>query len=88
MGTWQDIVAEAKKSKKWIYDPAFKFWYTPEDFQHICQQQNRNKTPEDLVRLQILHPSEGVEAGFKKLEAMQTKLRHMAQRVVEYYSNK
>jgi hypothetical protein len=77
------IADEAKKKGMWIYDPRFKKWYTPEDFQHIFHYANASK--EFLSGLQIRHPSEGIQAGFKRLMEIQNKLQLFAKTVMEYY---
>ncbi|MDB5191332.1 MAG: hypothetical protein JWQ96_895 [Segetibacter sp.] len=67
------MVNEAKNKGHWIYEPSYKHWYTPEHFKHIYKTYLYAK--EDFLNsLQIRNPLEGIEAGFKRLEDMQSKL--------------
>lgn len=79
-----DIVKEAKRRKLWIYDPSYKKWYSPEDFQHIFGQYADAKDS-FVSQLQIRHPFEGVQAGFQRLNELQNKLRAFTKGVMEYY---
>ena len=75
---------EAKEKGLWLYDPSYKKWYTPEDFQHIFTYA---KASDDFLKgVQLRHPSEGIDAGFKRLSDIQDKLEQFAKRVVEYYN--
>lgn len=77
------IAHEAKRRGMWIYDPRYKKWYSPEDFQHIFHYANTDE--EFLKGLQIRHPSEGIQAGFQRLTELQNKLHAFARMVIEYY---
>ena len=74
---------DAKKKGMWLYDPSYKKWYSPEDFKHIFHYVNAND--ELLQRLQIRHPSEGIQAGFQRLTDTQTKLKAFIDLVMNYY---
>jgi hypothetical protein len=70
----------------WIYSPLYKRWYSPEDFRHIFTYAN---TSEDFLnQLQIKHPNEGIEAGFKRLMEMQNKLQALINLVWNTIKNK
>ncbi len=77
------IAEEAKHTGMWLYDPTYKKWYSPEDFQHIFHY--ANASDEFLDRLQIRHPSEGIQAGFQRITEIQNKLQAFAKLVMEYY---
>ena len=77
------IAEEAKRKGLWIYDPSFKKWYSPEDFQHIFHYANAR---EDFLKgLQIRHPSEGIKAGFQRLTDINSKLQAFITLVIDYY---
>jgi hypothetical protein len=79
----EKIVKEAKSKGLWIYDPVYKKWYSPEDFQHIFYY--ANSSDELIDKLQVRHPVEGIEAGFKRLTEIQNKLQGLINLVVNYY---
>ncbi len=79
----EKIVKEAKSKGFWIYDPMYKRWYSPEDFAHTFTYANAND--KFLSQIQIRHPSEGIQAGFKLLSETQTKLNLFTKRVIDYY---
>lgn len=77
------VADEAKQKGMWLYDPNYKKWYSPEDFKHIFSYANAE---EDFLKgLQIRHPSEGIQAGFKKLADIQAKLDAFTRTVIKYY---
>jgi hypothetical protein len=77
------MAEEAKRKGMWLYDPAYRKWYSPEDFQHVFHY--AVASDELLQRLQIRHPSEGIQAGFQRLTEIQQKLQLFAKMVVDYY---
>jgi hypothetical protein len=80
----EDIVKEAKARALWIYDPTYKKWYTPEDFQHIFGHY-ANADEQFLNQLQVRHPSEGIQAGFQRLMEIHNRLKEFTKLVMEYY---
>ncbi|HLL41783.1 MAG TPA: hypothetical protein VK369_01535 [Segetibacter sp.] len=83
-GNCREIVNEAKSKGLWIYDPTYKKWYTPEDFQHIFGHYAHASDP-FLKQLQIRHPAEGIQAGFQRLMDIHNKLQAFTKQVLEYY---
>ena len=79
------IADEAKYRGLWLYDPTYKNWYSPESFMHIFTYANADE--KFLKTLQIRHPKDGIEAGFKKLEDLETKLKLFVKLVNDYYSD-
>ena len=77
------IAEEAKRKGLWIYDPSYKKWYSPEDFQHIFHY--ANASDDFLKGLQIRHPSEGIKAAFQKLTDINNKLQAFITLVMDYY---
>ena len=77
------IADEAKSKGMWLYDPKYKMWQSPEQFKHSFTY--ANITDEYIKTLQIRDPREGVAAGFKKLNDLQSRLKHLTQAVFEYY---
>jgi hypothetical protein len=77
------VIDEAKKKGMWLYDPTYKKWYSPEGFEHIAHYVNFPS--EFFDTLQIRHPSEGIQAGFKRLTETQAKLEQFIKSVIEYY---
>jgi hypothetical protein len=77
------IVEEAKSKGVWIFDPQYKKWYSPEDFAHTFNYANAND--DFLKRLQLRHPNEGIEAGFKRLADIHLRLQVFVKVVMEYY---
>jgi hypothetical protein len=74
---------EAKARGMWLYDPQYKFWYSPEEFKHIFHFAN---CPDDLLeRLQMRNPVDSVEVGFRQLMEIQRRLHVFAKRVMDYY---
>ncbi len=77
------LADEAKREGMWLYDPEYKRWYSPEDFKHIFTY--ANATQEFLKTIQVRHPEDGVQAGFKKLGSLQVKLQEFSKAVISYY---
>lgn len=77
------IADEAKAKGLWLYCPEYKHWYSPEEFKHIFTY--ANATEDFLNKLQIRDPLEGLNAGFKKITDIQTKLNIFAEKVLQYY---
>ena len=77
------IADEAKSKGMWLYDPSYKKWYSPEDFKHIFHY--ADASDEFLQKLQIRHPSEGIQAGFQRLMDIHNKLKAFTKLVMEYY---
>lgn len=77
------IAEEAKRRGMWLYDPTYKKWYSPEEFQHIFHY--ANASDELLKNLQIRHPSEGIQAGFQRLLDVHARLQAFTRMVLEYY---
>jgi hypothetical protein len=80
----KQIADEAEKRGHWLYDPGYRKWYSPEEFKHIFSCANAND--DFLNAVQIRHPNEGIEAGFKKLNELGERLRIFSLKVVEYYN--
>ncbi len=80
------IADEAKRKGMWLYDPAYKHWYSPESFRHSFTYAQASE--EFLKTLQIRHPEEGVQAGFTKLGHLHVKLQHFSKAVIDYYKKK
>lgn len=77
------LAQEAKNRGMWLYDPGYKKWYSPEDFMHIFNFADASN--DFLKTLQIKHPNEGVQAGFKKLADLQSRLQEFSKVVIDYY---
>ena len=67
------VADEAKSKGMWLYDPTYKKWYSPEDFKHIFH--SADASDEFLEKLQIKHPSEGIQAEFQRLMDLHNKLK-------------
>ncbi|MEO6639529.1 MAG: hypothetical protein ABIN25_14715 [Ginsengibacter sp.] len=80
------IAEEAKRKGMWLYDPQYKKWYSPEDFRHIFTY--ANTTLDFLKAIQIRHPEEGMEAGFKTISLLQAKLQQFSKAILEYYKKR
>ena len=78
------VADEAKSKGMWLYDHSYKKWYSPEeDFKHIFHY--ANASDEFLKKLQLRHPSEGIQAGFQRLMNIQNKLQAFINLVMNYY---
>jgi hypothetical protein len=78
------LAEEAKRQGKWLFDPSYRKWYSPEDFEHTFSYANADD--KFLKQLQIKYPDEGIKAGFQQLIELQNKLQIFVLRVKEYYS--
>ena len=59
------IAEEAKAKGMWIYSPAYRKWYSPEEFKHIFSY--ANATEDFIKQLEIRDPLDGMNAGFQRL---------------------
>jgi hypothetical protein len=82
----QKLHDRAALSGSWIYDPKDKVWYTPVEFLHAYAKYFDDH--ELFHRVKVMHPDNGVHAGYKQLEALQEKLKAFTLRVIEYYRAK
>lgn len=82
----QKLFDRAVASGSWLYDPKDKVWYTPEEFLHAYAKYFDDH--ELFHRIKVMHPDNGVYAGYKQLEALQEKLKAFTLRVIEYYRHK
>lgn len=83
-GNCKDIVTEAKSKGLWIYDPSYRKWYSPEDFEHIFGHY-ANANDAFLRQLQVRHPAEGIQAGFHRMIDIHNKLEAFTKLVINYY---
>lgn len=77
------IAEEAKRRGMWLYDPVYKNWYSPESFNHTFTYAHADE--KFLKTLQVRHPKDGIDAGFRKLEDLETKLKNFVKLVNDYY---
>ena len=77
------IADEAKSKGMWLYDPSYKKWYSPEDLKHIFHYAHASN--EFLQKLQLQHPSEGIQAGLQRLMDIHNKLQTFINIVMDYY---
>jgi hypothetical protein len=77
------IADNAKSKGLWLFDPTYNKWYSPEDFKHIYSYANAND--ERLQRLEMRQLCEGIEAGFKRLTEIHSKLEAFINFAMEYY---
>jgi multidrug efflux pump subunit AcrA (membrane-fusion protein) len=80
--TAQTLADKAKAAGAWIYDPATKTWYTPEEFIAAFNQSYADHPLFHRVRL--MNPVEGLNAGYKQLENLQARLLAFSKRIMAY----
>ena len=80
------VIAErAKAYKVWLFDPADKQWYSPEEFEDVFSKLFAGNPL--FKRMQFKDPLEGITAGFIHLDQTKDKLMNLISRVVAYYKN-
>jgi hypothetical protein len=82
--TAQKVCDRANELGYWIYNPENKIWYTPDEFLQVYEKYYLNHPL--FHRVKIIHPNEGVKAGYKQLDILQEKLRAFSLKIIEYYS--
>ena len=82
----EKLAEEPKSRGMWLYDPTYKRWYSPENFKHVFSYADAKD--EFLDKIEIRHPEDGIHAGFKKLEDIQSKLAMFSKSVLDYYRKK
>ncbi|MFB9843981.1 hypothetical protein [Mucilaginibacter ginsenosidivorans] len=75
---------EAKKRNAWLFDPPNKRWYNPEEF--VTETKNLQSTDDIFNRVEIRHPIDGINAGYKQITMLYGKLQELTKRVFDYYS--
>jgi hypothetical protein len=80
----EKIRQQAEAAGKWIYDPNFKKWYTPEEFHDEFRLYFKDNPL--FYRVKLRHPNDGITAGFRQLADLQDRLTAFTKKVVEYYS--
>ena len=83
--TAQKLFDTAKRNGHWIYDPQPKAWYTPEEFIRLYGPYYSNHPL--LIRVKLKSPLEGLKAGYKQVENLNTKLQLFNEKVVAYFIN-
>lgn len=66
-----------------LWSRIYKKWYSPEEFKHVFSYADAKD--DFLKSLQIRNPEDGIQAGFKKLADLQTKLQQFSKTVIDYY---
>jgi hypothetical protein len=80
--TAQKVADKAKAARAWIYDPATKTWYTPEEFTEAFARSYADHPL--FYRVKIKNPVEGLQAGYKQLENLQARLLEFSKKVIGY----
>jgi hypothetical protein len=80
----EKIKQQAEAAGKWIYDPNFKKWYTPDEFYTEFKLYYLDNPL--FHRVKLRHPNDGITAGFKQLADLQSRLVDFTRKVVEYYN--
>ncbi|TFF39199.1 hypothetical protein [Mucilaginibacter psychrotolerans] len=84
--TAERVCVNARESNCWVYDPETKTWYSPEEF---LVAYGRYFAGHPLFnRVQLRNPVDGLNAGYKQLERLHTRLLAFTQRVMAYYAKK
>lgn len=82
--TAEKLMQQAESAGQWIYDPKLKKWYTPAEFHDEFKLYYRDHPLFHQVKL--MHPKDGISAGFKQLAELQSRLVEFTQKVMRYYS--
>jgi len=81
------IVKNAINEKMWVFDPSTKRWFTPEEFMEMYERYDNIDT-KWLYNIQVLDPTEGLEAADQQIESILARRRAFAKRIVDYWKNK
>jgi hypothetical protein len=81
------IVSEALRNKCWIYQPANKLWWTPEEFKKEFEG-NVINDPNWFNKFKLMYPIFAIKAADKQIAQIQAKKAVFEQKVFEYYLNK
>ncbi len=84
--TAKKLYDRAKEIGAWIYDPAIKRWYTPEEFLRLYAQYYLDHKL--FYQVKLKNPVEGLDAGYKQLEMLQNRLKDFSKRIIDYYQKK
>jgi hypothetical protein len=82
----EKIYNKAIELRSWVYDPANKIWYTPEEFLNKYGKYYHGH--QYFSQVKLMDPAEGIKAGYKKLDMLEEKLKEFTMRVIKYYSEK
>jgi hypothetical protein len=82
--TCAQIVNQARNKAFWIFDPASKIWYTPDEF-HDKFHANQSGFEGFFAQVQVRDPNDGVNAGMTRVQRMQDQLTGFMNKVVAYY---
>ena len=77
------IADEAIKHNAWLFDPTAKRWYDPEEF--VKETRTLPSKDEIFNRIEVRHPIDGINAGYKQISILYGKLQELTKRVFDYY---
>lgn len=77
------LANEARDKGMWLFDESGKRWFEPDEFERLFIYTKMEDTK--LATYKLMHPIEGIRAGFKKLQDLHTYLQHFQERVFNYY---
>lgn len=84
LSTAERVSIQAKVDNCWIYDPKTKTWYSPDDF---LEAYGKYFAGHELFnRVQLRNPIDGLNAGYKQLDKLHTRLLEFTQKVMAYYT--
>jgi hypothetical protein len=82
--TAQKLHDKAIELGMWIYDPENKQWFTPPEFLRLYQKYYINHPL--FKRVKFKNPRDGIKAGYKQLNDLETRLKEFTQKIIDYYT--
>ena len=70
----------------WIFDPAVKRWWNPEEFMEMYERYD-NMDPKWFENLQIRDPFEGLDAADVQIKDILDRKAILAKKIVDYWKD-
>ena len=84
----RDFVNNAIQSRYWIYKPAEKRWFTPEEFYEKIQSKKLDLRDGWHDDYKIMNPQRGIDAAEIRCKELTDKRVAFQQKVLEYFLSK
>jgi hypothetical protein len=82
-----DLVNQAVRTDRWLFDPSTKNWYTPPEFKDLFGRITSGNE-KFLKQIQVRDPMDGIQAGKLRVQDLQIKLDDFTRKVIDYYRKK
>lgn len=82
----RELMNQAKKEKKFLFNKVVKRWYTPEEYFEL-QERITYDGSNDWKNIKLMNVSEGLKAADTQIQDIMDRRRLLEIKAIEYYKN-